>query len=371
MQATTYNINDLEHRKMFYMLDNITDDSVKLFRRTPAGDEEFTHYSLHRMPDGKLLIAFYDYWSMHAVHSLVAKWNEIEELVNTQPFERIMPYWNPGLDYEDRGGFFFLNSKPIYTDVNDWRCDNTFYGPERYIAPGEEPLFGEFKVEDIIVYEPIINMNGTATLCFVHFKNDEHMRDYVVNADVIPSCGVTLSEMFRLLTEWATLAESPFNSTEPIVLDAKAFLDQIGFDGSLVADQTNMQVAQYFLGNTDARRRPNDVVETNQALLDFVKRKMAHMSLASLLYCYPEYGSIDDEIKFDIESADKQFVDYLAGLQIEGDFTLDNWEEALAFLPERLVKSSGLFVLRWGSLERQKNIALSLANQPGVTINTI
>jgi hypothetical protein len=362
MEAKTYNITDLQNRKLFYMLDNITDESVKLFRRTPAGDEEVDYYSLHRMPDGKLLIAFYDYWSIHAVHSLVAKCGDIEELVNTQPFERIMPYWNPGLDYEGRGGFFFLNSKPIYTDVNDWRCDNTFYGPERYIAPGDEPLFGEFKVDDIIVYEPVINMNGTATLCFVHFKNDEHMRDYVVNADVIPSCGVTLSEMFRLLIEWATLADEPFNSTEPIVLDAKEFLNQIGFDGSLVADQTNMQVAQYFLGNTDARRRPADVVDTNQSLLDFVKLKMAHMSLANLLSCYPEYNDLDAEIQFDIESADKQFVDYLGGLQIEGDFTLDNWEDALDFLPERLVHASSLFVLRWGCLKRQKDLALSLQN---------
>ena len=363
MEATTYNINNLEHRKLFYMLNNITDESVQLFRRTPAGDEEFNYYSLHRMPDGKLLIAFYDYWSIHAVHSLVAKWNGIEELVNTQPFERIIPYWNPTLNYDNRGGFFFLNSKPIYTDVNDWRCDNTFYGPERYVPKGDKPAVEVFKLEDIIAYEPIININGVATLCYVHFKNDEHMRDYVVNADIIPSCGVTLSEMFRLITEWATLAEAPFNSTEPIVLDAKEFLTQIGFDSSLVADQTNMQVAQFFLGNTDARRRPADVVETNQALLDFVKRKMAHMSLASLLSCYPEYKNIDAEIQFDIESADKQFVDHLGGLQIQGPFALDNWEDALEFLPEHLVHAKGLFELRFGSLKRQKDLALSLQNK--------
>ena len=363
MQATTYNINDLQNRKLFYILDNITDESVQLFRRTPAGDEEFIYYSLHRMPDGKLLIAFYDYWSIHSVHSLVAKCGDTEELVNTQPFERIMPYWNPGLNYADRGGFFFLNSKPIYTDVNDWRCDNTFYGPERYIPEGESLMFEVFKLEDINVYEPIININGISALCYVHFKNDEHMRDYVVNADVIPSCGVTLSEMFRLITEWATLADAPFNSTEPIVLDAKEFINQIGFDSLLVADQTNMQVAQFFLGNTDARRRPADVVDTNQRLLDFVKRKMAHMSLASLLSCYLEYDNLDAEIQFDIESADKQFVDYLGGMQIQGPFTLNNWEDALEFLPEHLVHASGLFVLRWGCLKRQKDLALALANQ--------
>lgn len=371
MKATIYNINDLQNRKLFYMLDNIIDDSVQLFRRTPAGDEEFKAYSLHRMDNGRLLIAFYDYWSMHAVNNLVAKCEDMEEFVNTQPFERIVLYWNPTLDYENKGGFMFANSKPIYTDINDWRCDNTFYGPERYLTSTNKPILEIFKLEDITIYEPIINIDGVSNLLYISVTNEEHAKNIIINEDVIPSTAITLSEMFRLITEWATLAEAPFNSTEPIVLDAKEFLTQIGFDSSLVADQTNMQVAQFFLGNTDARRRPANVVETNQELLDFVKRKMAHMSLANLLSCYPEYDNLEAEIQFDIESADKQFVDYLGGLQIEGDFTLDNWEQALSLLPERLVNSSGLFVLRWGCLERQKQLAQSLANQPGVTLNTI
>lgn len=363
METQFYNINNLSNAKLFYMLDNITDDSVKLFRRTPAGDEDFNGYELHRMPDGKLLVAFTSYWSNRLIHSLVAKCGNQEEFVNVQPFERLMPYWNPSLDYTDRGAFFFLNSKPIYTDVNDWRCDNTFYGPERYIPEGDKPVFEVFKLEDIIVYEPIININGVATLCYVHFKNDEHIRDYVVNADVIPSCGVTLSEMFRLITEWATLADSPFNSTDPIVFDAKEFLNQIGFDGSLVADQTNMQVAQFFLGSTDARRRPADVVETNQELLNFVKRKMAHMSLTNLMSCYPEYGSFDAAIQFDIDSADKEFIHEFTITKIEGDFSLDNYEDALDLIPDNRANEKEFYKFKWGLLKRKKDLALSLQNK--------
>ena len=363
METQFYNINNLFNAKLFYMLDSITDDSVKLFRRTPAGDEEFDRHSLHRMPDGRLLIAFHSYWANRLIHSLVAKCGSQEEFVNMQPFERLIPYWNPSLDYTDRGGFFFLNSKPIYTDVNDWRCDNTFYGPERYIPEGESLMFEVFKLEDIIVYEPILNINGIAALCYVHFKNDEHIRDYVVNAVVIPSCGATLSEMFRLLTEWATLAELPFNSTDPIVVDAKKFLNQIGFDGSLVADQTNMQVAQFFLGSTDARRRPADVVETNEYLLNFVKRKMAHMSLASLLSCYPEYGRIDAEIQFDIESANNEFSQDLINVGIKESFSLDNYETALGFIPEHQPHAVNVFKFRWSILKQKKDSALSLQNK--------
>jgi hypothetical protein len=363
MEAKPYNINNLEHRKLFYMLDNITDESVKLFRRTPAGDEEFNNYDLHRMPDGKLLIAFNYYWNMQTVYSFVAVCGDAEEYVSAIPFERVMPYWNPTLDYNNKGVFILCNSIPIYVDPNDWRCDNTFYGPQRYITPDGFFLYPQIKAEDVVVYEPIININGVANLMYLSTSEEGYVKNYTINEDIIPSSAITLSEMFRLLTEWATLAEAPFNSTEPIVLDAKEFLNQLGFNGSLVADQTNMQVAQYFLGSTDARRRPADVVETNQGLLDFVKRKMAHMSLANLLSCYPEYGNLDAAIHFDVDSADQEFAETIEQMRIENTFTLDNYQDALGLIPDNYGNGFNVYTLRWGVLKRKKDLALALANQ--------
>jgi len=360
METKLYNINNFSHHKMFYMLNNVTDDSLKIVRRTPAGDEDFASYDLHRMPDGKLLVAFYRYWDIQTVHSFVAICGDIEEYVSAIPFERIMPYWNPTSDYNNKGVFIFSNSVPIYVDPNDWRCDNTFYGPQRYITPDGFFLYPQIKAEDVVVYEPIININGVANLMYLSTSEEGYVKNYAINEDIIPSSAITLSEMFRLLTEWATLAEPPFNSIEPIVLDAKEFLKQIDFDGSLVADQTNMQVAQYFLGSTDARRRPADVVETNQELLDFVKQKMAHMSLASLLSCYPEYENIDVETQFDIESANKEFLYDLDRMRVEGNFTLDNYEEALGLLHPNY--SNQVFALRWNILKRKKDLALALAD---------
>jgi len=367
MEAKLYNINNFSYRKLFYMLDNITDESVKLFRRTPAGDEEFTQYDLHRMDNGRLLIAFYDYWMNSTIHSLVAKCDDTEEFVNMQPFERIMPYWNPSLDYANpegnKGIFVFFNSIPIYADPNDWRCDNTFYGPQRYVTSEDEVIYPVPTPEEIVIYEPIINIHGLASLTYLsNSANAERLqfKNHIVNEDVIPSATITLSEMFRLLTEWAALAEEPFNSTQPITLDAKGFLDKIGFNSILVKDQTNMQVAQYLLGNTNARRRPDDVVETNEYLLNFIKRKMAHMSLASLMSCYPEYGKIDAEIQFDIESADQEFADNLIAIRIEGAFTLDNYEDALELLPPHLTNARSVFKLRWDVLKKKKDLALAL-----------
>ena len=164
MEIKNYNLTGWRNYELFYMLDNITDDAVRLFRRTPAGDEEFTSYDLHRMPDGKLLVAFYTYREVQTVQSFVAKCGDKEEYVSALPYERVVPYLNPSLDYSNRGIFYFMNSKPIYEDASSWRCDNTFYGPERYLTVGTEPYYQGWSVEDVLIYEPIINISGTSRL---------------------------------------------------------------------------------------------------------------------------------------------------------------------------------------------------------------
>lgn len=360
MEAKIYNINNLQIHQMFYMLDSITEDSVRLFRRTPLGDEEFFGYDLHRMLDGKLLIAFYRYWEFQTMHSFVAICGEKEEYVSAIPFERIVPYWNPTTDYNNQGAFAFFGSRAINVGPDAWRCDNTFYGPEQYITTEGILRYKNAHAGEIVIYEPIININGVSSLMYASTSDEEYVKNIYINEDFIPSTTITLSEMFRLISEWAVLADAPFNSTEPISLDAKEFLKQIDFDGSLVGDQVDMQVAEYLKGSTNARRRPANVVETSQELLNFVKRKMAHMSLAGLLSCYPEYENLDVEIERDVNTANEEFLEDLFKMDIEGDYSLDNYQGALAVIPGNYVDGSQTFTFRWGLIKQKRDLALSL-----------
>jgi hypothetical protein len=266
------------------------------------------------------------------------------------------------LDYENKGVFLFANSKPIYLDPGDWRCDNTFYGSERYITSDGFLPYRVPKTGEITVYEPIININGVSNLVYINTSQQEPYKNMVVNEDVIPTCTITLSEMFRLITEWAALADDPFNSTEPISLDAKEFLSQIGFDSSLVANQVDMQVAEYFKGSTDARKRPANVVETNQELLDFIKQKIAYMSLAQLLSCYPQYTNLDAEIQRDIDSANDEFQHQLINIGIEGNYSLDNYEDTFDLILDDHPDGSKVYEFKWGVIRRKRDLALSLIN---------
>ena len=359
MQIKNYDINNLKHYEMFYMLDYITDSSVKLFRRTPAGDEEFSAYDLIQMPDGKLLIAFYKYWSISTIHNYVAISGNQEEFVGSQPFERIMAYWNLGIASPtgEKGVFCFFDSQPIHNPKDEWRCDTTFYGPLKYLGVGEEHSKIIAELAQIKTYETIISINGIANIAYLHRNDDEDIRDLVVNAEEVPAYTVTLSEMFRLISEWAALTDEPFNSTQDIALDAKAFLNTIRFDSSLVADQVDMQVAEYLKGNNNARQRPAGVVDNSPELLNFIKRKIAHMSLASLLSCYPEYEDIDSVIERDIESVNEEFNRWMDNLQAQQFENIDMIENALDSMSSREDIKQIEFILRL--LKRKRDLALS------------
>jgi hypothetical protein len=97
--------------------------------------------------------------------------------------------------------------------------------------------------------------------------------------------------MFKVLHEWATVADAPFNNTDPISSDARGFLNAIGFDESLIAGQVDMQIASYLKGKTNARLRPTGVLPASPELLHFVRQRMSFSSLSALSLVHP--GLVD------------------------------------------------------------------------------
>lgn len=363
MASMFYNINNLQNRKLFYMLDRIMDDSVRLFRRTPAGDEEFTTYDLHRMPDGKLLIAFHEYWGIQTTHSLVAVCGDKEEYVSITPFERISKYYKYGQDGLDAGGFIFMNSAIVPSFDDQWRCDAGLYGVELFADPlGDSTIAVPDTADAIIVYEPVLSINGVAHLVYIERENKNN-KTQLMNNSITPFATYSLSEALKLIIEWSQTSQEPFNNTEPIALKALQFVQELGIPEILVRNQPDMQVAEYLKGNTDARKRPTDVVPANEYLLNFVKTKMAYMSLAGLLSCYPQYeqyDSVGNESQRDIESANNEFLEDVANMRIEGEVSLDNYEDILHLIPDNYVNGRQTFGFRWSVLKQKKNLALSL-----------
>lgn len=285
--------------RLFFVLRTIDADQIEIVRRTPAGDDPFTDANVHRMDNGKLMVTINHPLKYSGNLVLIAKANSVEEIINLQTFERLIEFYDrqPDVDVSQLGVFVFCKSEPIYDPSMEWRCDNTMYGARPYDTPSIKNPQLATSVDDLIVYEPILTVPAVGHLLYIHFKNDEALRrDFIDNAE-LPIGGFTLGEMFKVLHEWAIVANEPFNNTDPISANARAFLNAIGFDESLVAGQVDMQVASYLRGSQNARLRPSNVAPTSPELFHFVRERMAFSSLSALSLVFPDLVNTKDILK--------------------------------------------------------------------------
>ena len=358
--------------KMFYILDAIEADDLTLVRRTPAGDEAFTEFTAHRLANGQILLAFPEHFRLLAKGNLVALAGDREEIVNLNLYERLRPHYDLGTSMPtgDKGGFMFLDSQPIHDPRDEWRCDTTSYGPQKYLSPDEERRALIWELGHIKTYEPVLSVNGVAHLVYLQRDDDEDARDHVVNRDPVPFCGVTLSEAMKLVHEWATVSEPPFSSTEEIAQDAREFLVALGFYPGLVGNQAEMQVARYLQGHNDARRRPSNPQDNTDELRLFLKKRVAHGSLAGALSLYPGSGDIAQAMEIDLANVESDYASTLFyfGVDPQGH-SFDRAEEGIAAInPETKGGAREFMRLKVTVLQQKREIALLLRDNPSADI---
>lgn len=313
MTLPIYSPFAVQSDKAFYVLDTIDSDDAALLRRTPAGDDPFTEFSAYRLGNGQILLAFEEHFRHAIKGNLVAKTADREEIVNLSLYDRLRPHYDLGtaMITGDRGVFCFLDSQPIHDPRDEWRCDTTSYGPLKYLSEGEDRRTLLSALGQIKTYEPVLSVNGLAHLVYLHREDDEQAREFVVNGEPVPFCGVTLSEALKLIHEWATVAEPPFSNSEDIATDARDFLNAIGFYPALVSNQAEMQVARFLRGDSDARRRPTSPEDNTDELRLWLKKRVAHGSLAGALSIYPGSGDVAQAAEIDLLNIESDYASSL------------------------------------------------------------
>jgi hypothetical protein len=358
--------------KMFYILDYIEGDSISLFRQTPAGPEDFTEFTAHRLANGQVLLAFPEHFRLATKGNLIATDGNREEVVNLTLYERLRPHYDRGISFPngEKGLFFFANSQPIHDPRDEWRCDTTAYGPQKYLAPGEEPRQLLSALDQIKTFEPVLSVNGVAHIFYIQKQDGVEARQQTLNGDIVPTGAVTLSEMLKLIHEWALVTEPPFSSQEEIALDARDFLEALAFYPGLVSDQTEMQVARYLRRHPDARRRPDDPVDNTDELRLFLKRRVAHGSLAGALSLYPGSGDVALAAEIDISNVDSDYASTLFYFQVDPQgHSIDRAEEGIAAIDgERLGGAQAFMRVKVATLLQKLEIARLLRDNPSATI---
>jgi hypothetical protein len=371
MTLPIYSPFAVQSDKAFYILDTIEADDVALYRKTPAGDDPFTEFSAYRLENGQVLIAFEEHFRHAARGNLVARSEDREEVVNLSLYERLRPHYDLGtaMPSGEKGLFMFLDSQPIHDPQDEWRCDTTSHGPQRYLAPDEDRRTLLSDLSQIKTYEPVLSVNGVAHLVYLHRETAPDMRERVVNGEPVPFVGVSLSEAMKLVHEWATVSEPPFSSTEEIAQDARDFLVALGFYPGLVANQSEMQVARYLQGHNDARRRPSDPQDNTDELRLFLKKRVAHGSLAGALSIYPGSGDVAQAAEIDLMNIESDFASslFFFGVDPQGH-SFAEAERGVAAISDTRGGAKQFMELKVRVLREKQAIALLLRDNPSADI---
>lgn len=312
IQTQPFTTNILTTHRGFFILDQLPNNAteVDVWIQTPAGNESVDFIDVFVLDNGILLAAWKHPFQKLPLHNLTVFCAGVTQVLNLYPLERIIDIYNRPLDAQ-LGTFSFAKSTPV--DGGDWRCDRGMYGAKAFAGENIDRVFSE--VNEIVIYEPFMCLNGSAHLIYVEAKNKTQIAEDKVNNSVVPVTGRTLQETLRLIYEWSVLAEDPFNSTDDAAVAAKTFLDFLGFtteERTALASLPPMQISNYLAGSETARVRPSNIPALDNAIKTMVFKRMASSSLSALFKIHSiedTYGLKELE-QTELDAGIQRFEDY-------------------------------------------------------------
>lgn len=293
MNIEPFSLDVVNKYNMFFMLQKLNATStIDLYYQEVNNNVPFEDCALFEMTNGQVLVAFPEYFTHISKHNLIATDGTTSEVVSLQIFERIYKYYKHGVDSVDAGGFTFMNSAPVPSFENQWRCDAGLYGVELFADPlGDSTIAVPDVADALLVYEPVFSINGVAHLVYIERENKTNKLE-LMNNSITPFATYSLGEALKLILEWAQVSQTPFNNAEPVAVKAFEFAQQLGIEQTIVSNQPDMQIFEYLKGNPTARVRPENVQPISPATDMFIKKNVAHSCLSSLVAIYPDAANI-------------------------------------------------------------------------------
>jgi hypothetical protein len=280
-----FNLEVIKTHKCFYLLRHISNATeLQIVHNTPAGHIDTDVVDAFSMPNGKILVAWKNPLSVSPMHNLTAINGPSTENINLISLERVIDIYDRPVNAQT-GTFIFTNSDMIIAPNLDWRCDNGKFGPKP---------FQDVKIIDhlseILVYEPVLSINGVGHLIYIEGVAKQDLANNELSQGEMPTTGRTLWETLKLIREWAIVNQPPFNNTEAVSHKAKTFIDELKLteaEQAVIDQQIPMQIANYLMGNTNARQRPDGVLPITNDVKAILFSRLASGSVAALEYMNP------------------------------------------------------------------------------------
>jgi hypothetical protein len=288
-----FTLEVIKTHKCFYLLRHITGASeLQILHNTPAGYIETNVADAFSMPNGAIIIGWKAPLNIAPMHNLVAVHGQTTENINLVPLERVIDIYDRPVDAQ-LGVFSFTGSDMILAPHLDWRCDNGKFGPLPFANP--EGIFEA--PSGIVVYEPILPVNGVGYIVYVEGVGKQDLANAYLNSDTRPVTGRTLWETLKLIREWAIVNKEPFNNTEAVAHKSHQFIRELKLTEQEIAvidQQIPMQIANYLTGSTNARQRPDGVLPITDDVKDLLFSRLASCSVAALEYLNPGMWDLEE-----------------------------------------------------------------------------
>jgi hypothetical protein len=277
-----FNLEVIKTHKCFYLLRHISNATeLQVVHNTPAGHINIEVVDAFAMPNGAIIIAWRNPLNIGPMHNLSVISGTTVENVNLVPLERVIDIYDRAVDAQV-GVFSFTNSDMILAPSQNWRCDNGKFGPRSF-----HPITIMEDLPQIVVYEPVLSVNGVGHIIYVEGVGKQTLAEHHLNADTHPVTGRTLWETLKLIREWAIVNQPPFNNTEAVAYKAHSFISELKLSEqelAVIDQQIPMQIANYLMGNTNARQRPDGVLPITDDVKHLLFSRLASCSVAALEY---------------------------------------------------------------------------------------
>jgi hypothetical protein len=293
---------DTANYKCYYSIDGTAD--FKLYTPTPSGNIEYTKYDTFTSVD-RTIIAFKELDPYSGDFNYVLVRDNEESIIDAICYDDILEHLvKDSIKEEDM--YCVMASKVMTpaTAIKDAvafmdRCDAGKYGPVQFpLEDGARPT-----VTDTALFQHISKitvMLGAGGAAHIVYGAVPELNDSFRDWPAVSGVAKTIMGVMKLIIEWASLTESPFNSDDEVSLTCKNYLDTLKIPQNVLNEiseyQDDMPVYRYLQNQENARRGFNEQTSLSPLFLNWVKSTHRYRTLNGLVSNHPSPPHVPEEV---------------------------------------------------------------------------
>ena len=331
----------------YYSIENTGD--FKLYTPTPSGNIEYTEYDVFTSL-GHTIIAFKELDPYSGDFNYVLVYNDEEFIIDTICYDDILEHFTKDV-LKEQDMYCVMSSKVMTpaTAVKDavnfiHRCDAGKYGPVQFpLEDGVRPTVTDTSLFQHI--NKITVMLGAGGVAHVVYGAVPKLNDSFRDWPAVSGVAKTIMGVMKLIIEWASLTESPFNSDDEVALTCKTYIDTLKIPQNVLDEiseyQEDMPVYRYFQNQENARRGFTEQPTPTPLFLNWIKSTHRYRTLNALVRNHPSPPSVPENILL----SERQDIEY----QIHGLCIRNGIDSALSPLEilEQLPPFTDLTLSQW------------------------